>query len=83
MKTELIDKEAKKIGEIELLDRVFSQEVNNPSIYEALTNQLANRRQGTHKVKTRATVHGTTSKPWRQKGTGRARAGTNKSPLFK
>ncbi|HMB01239.1 MAG TPA: 50S ribosomal protein L4 [Spirochaetota bacterium] len=67
---------------IELSDRVFNSKVNKNTIYEAIKNVLANKRQGTASVKTRRTVHGTNKKPYRQKGTGRSRAGSNKSPLW-
>ncbi|HBE04650.1 MAG TPA: 50S ribosomal protein L4 [Spirochaetia bacterium] len=74
--------EGKEIEKINLDSVVFNTDVNTNSIYETVKNQLANRRQGTHSVKNITAVHGTTRKPWRQKGTGRARAGMNKSALW-
>ena len=68
--------------EIQLADEVFAAEVSEGSIYHALRNELANRRVGTADTKTRAQVKGSSAKPWRQKGTGRARAGDKRSPLW-
>ncbi|MBN2532623.1 MAG: 50S ribosomal protein L4 [Spirochaetales bacterium] len=68
-------------NEIELSDNVFCREVSMGSIYHAIKNELANRRVGTACVKTRGEVQGTSQKMYRQKGTGRARAGTKRSPL--
>ena len=69
-----------QVGEIELSDEVFGIEVNQHAVYEVVKNQLANRRQGTQSVKTRAEVRGGGKKPWRQKGTGRARIGSSRAP---
>lgn len=69
-------------GEIELAEDVFGVEVNQHVLYEVVKNQLANRRQGTQSVKTRSEVRGGGRKPWRQKGTGRARHGSIRSPLW-
>jgi large subunit ribosomal protein L4 len=68
--------------EIELAEGVFNIPVSTGCIYHALRNELANRRLGTASTKTRAEVRGSGSKPWRQKGTGRARAGHKRSPLW-
>jgi large subunit ribosomal protein L4 len=68
--------------EIQLRDEVFAAEVSEGSIYHALRNEQANRRVGTAASKTRAQVRGSKAKPWRQKGTGRARAGHKRSPLW-
>ena len=62
-----------QVEEIELSDEVFGIEVNQHAVYEVVKNHLANRRQGTQSAKTRAEVRGGGAKPWRQKGTGRAR----------
>lgn len=70
------------VGEIELSDDVFGIEVNEYVLHEVVKNQLANRRQGTQSTKTRAEVRGGGRKPWRQKGTGRARVGSIRSPLW-
>lgn len=71
-----------QIGEIELSDDVFGIEINENAMYEVVKNQLANKRQGTQSTKTRAEVRGGGRKPWRQKGTGRARVGSSRSPLW-
>lgn len=63
-------------------ERLFGAAVNEDLLYRAVRMQLANRRQGTHSTKTRAEVSGGGRKPWRQKGTGRARAGSRRSPLW-
>ena len=68
--------------DIQLADEVFAAKVSEGSIYHALRNELANRRVGTASTKTRAKVKGSSAKPWRQKGTGRARAGDKRSPLW-
>ena len=67
------------VGEIELSADIFGVEVNEHVVYEVVKNQLANKRQGTQSAKTRAEVRGGGRKPWRQKGTGRARQGDRKS----
>ena len=69
-------------GEIELNDDVFGVEVNVPVMHQAVVRQLANQRQGTHATKTRSFVRGGGKKPWKQKGTGRARTGSIRSPLW-
>ena len=68
--------------EITLADEVFNTRVSTGSIYHAIRNELANQRVGTASTKTRSEVRGSGTKPWRQKGTGRARAGTRQSPLW-
>lgn len=69
-----------QVEEIDLKDDVFGVEVNEHILYEVVKNQLANKRQGTQSVKTRAEVRGGGKKPWRQKGTGRARQGSIRAP---
>ena len=69
-------------GEIELNESVFGVEVNPAVMHQAVVMQLAAQRQGTHATKTRAMVRGGGKKPWKQKGTGRARAGSIRSPLW-
>lgn len=71
-----------QVGEIELNDDIFGIEINENAMYEVVKNQLANKRQGTQSTKTRAEVRGGGRKPWRQKGTGRARVGSIRSPLW-
>ena len=70
------------VGEIELNEAIFGVEVNEHVVYEVVKNQLANKRQGTQSAKTRAEVRGGGRKPWRQKGTGRARQGSIRSPQW-
>ncbi len=72
-----------KVGEIDLDDGIFGVEVFPPVLHEVVTWQRACRRAGSASTKTRAEVAGGGRKPWRQKGTGRARAGSNRSPLWK
>lgn len=68
------------VGEIDLNDEIFNIEINEHAVYEVVKNQLANKRQGTQSAKTRAEVRGGGRKPWRQKGTGRARQGSIRAP---
>lgn len=69
-----------KVEDIELSEGVFGVEVNEHVVYEVVKNILANRRQGTQSAKTRSEVRGGGKKPWKQKGTGRARAGSSRQP---
>lgn len=71
------------VGDIELNEAIFGIEVNEHVVYEVVKNHLANRRQGTQSAKTRAEVRGGRRKPWRQKGTGRARQGSIRAPQWK
>lgn len=75
--------EGKEVGTIELNDAVFGVEVNEHLVHMAVVAQLANKRQGTQKAKTRSEVSGGGRKPWRQKGTGHARQGSTRSPQWK
>ncbi len=75
--------QGKERGTVELPEAVFGQPVRTHAIWEAVRSFLANQRQGTASVKNRAAVSGGGKKPWRQKGTGRARAGSNRSPLWR
>lgn len=74
--------EGKEVGTIDLNDAVFGVEVNEHLLHMAVVNQLANKRQGTQKAKTRSEVRGGGRKPWRQKGTGHARQGSTRSPQW-
>ena len=74
--------EGKEVGTIELNDAVFGVEVNEHLVHLAVVNQLANKRQGTQKAKTRSEVSGGGKKPWRQKGTGHARQGSTRAPQW-
>lgn len=82
-KVALFNVDGQQVGEIELSDAVFGIEPNTHVLHQAVVLQLANRRLGTHSTKTRAEVAGGGKKPWRQKGTGRARAGSIRSPLWR
>lgn len=83
MERKVYSKEGVELRTVELSDAVFAVGVSEGSIWHAIRNELANMRQGTAKTKTRREVKGSTAKPWRQKGTGRARAGRRKSPLWR
>ena len=75
--------EGKEVGTIELNDAVFGVEINEHLVHMAVVQQLANKRQGTQKAKTRSEVSGGGRKPWRQKGTGHARQGSTRAPQWK
>ena len=81
-KTNVYDMSGKVVGEIELNDAVFGIEPNTAVMHEAVKNYLANQRQGTQSILTRAEVRGGGRKPWRQKGTGRARQGSTRAPQW-
>ena len=82
-KVSLYNVSGEQVGDIELEESIFGIEVNQHVLYEAVKNQLANKRQGTQSTKTRSEVRGGGRKPWRQKGTGRARQGSIRSPQWK
>jgi len=81
-KVALYNMEGASVGEIELKEEVFGIEVNKDALYQVTRMQLANKRQGTQSTLTRAEVRGGGAKPWRQKGTGRARHGSTRSPIW-
>ena len=81
--TEVYNTDNKKVGEVELNDNLFGLEVKKYILHDIVKMQMANRRAGTASTKTRTEVRGGGAKPYRQKGTGRARAGTNRSPLWR
>ena len=80
---DLFNSKGENVGKINLPEEIFGQKVNPGLVHEALVSQLAIARQGTASTKTRREVSGGGAKPWRQKGTGRARAGSNRSPLWR
>ncbi len=82
-KVAVYDITGKAVGEIELSDNIFGQEVNANVLHEVVKAYLANQRQGTQSALTRAEVNGGGIKPWRQKGTGRARQGSTRSPQWR
>ena len=80
MRVPLKDMNGKQVGELELSDAVFASPVNTTVMHQALMRQMSNARLGTHDTKTRGEVRGGGKKPWRQKGTGRARQGSTRAP---
>jgi large subunit ribosomal protein L4 len=80
---DVIDLNNAKVGEVELADSVFGAEVNQDLLYESVRHYQAGLRAGTHKVKTRHEVAGSGKKLWKQKGTGRARMGSVRSPVWR
>ena len=79
---DVYDIKGKKVSSVDLKEEIFGIEPNEAVVHSVLVNYLANQRQGTQSTKTRAEVRGGGRKPWKQKGTGRARAGSLRSPLF-
>lgn len=82
-KVAVMNIEGQTVGELELSDAVFAAPVNDALMYDMVLLYRANQRQGTSDTKTRGEVAGSTKKPWRQKGTGRARIGTKRSPVWR
>ncbi len=82
-KVSVYNMEGKEVDTIDLSDAVFGVEVNEHLVHMAVVQQLANKRQGTQKAKTRSEVSGGGKKPWRQKGTGHARQGSTRAPQWK
>ena len=80
---DVVDLNNQKVGEIELADEVFGAEVNEALLYEAVRQYQAGQRAGTHKTKIRREVAGSGKKLWKQKGTGRARVGSVRSPMWR
>ncbi len=80
---DVFDIKKNKVAKVDLSDLVFAAEVNEAIVYDVVKMQLAARRSGTASTKTRHDVRGGGKKPWRQKGTGRARAGTTRSPIWR
>src|SRR5712692_4962630 len=83
VKVPLFSAARERTGDIELSSAVFGQSGHSSLLHEAVRMQLANRRAGTAATKTRGLISGGGRKPWRQKGTGRARAGSTRSPLWR
>ncbi len=79
----VVDLQNRKVDELELADSVFGAPVNEGLVHQAVVAHLANRRAGSHKTKRRGEVAGSGRKLWRQKGTGRARVGSRRSPLWR
>ena len=83
MKCDILTLDNKKAGSVDLADGVFGAEVRKDIIARMVNYQLAKRRSGNHKTKNVSEIRGTTAKPWNQKGTGRARAGTLRAAQFR
>ena len=83
MKVDVVNTDNKKVGSVELNDDVFGGRVNDSIIWESVVHTNASQRRGTHKTKNRANVAGSGRKPWKQKGTGRARIGSVRNPLWR
>ncbi len=82
MKVDVINAQGKKVDSVELASTIFEAPIKRELMHQALVRQLANARLGTHKTKSRGEVRGGGRKPWRQKGTGRARHGSRRSPIW-
>src|SRR5258708_31084588 len=83
MQLDVVNNENKKVGSVDVKDDVFGGRVNTDLIWESVVHENAAARQGTHATKNRALVSGSGKKPWRQKGTGRARVGSSRTPLWR
>ena len=83
MQLDIVNGQNEKIGAVDLSDEVFGGRVNRELIWESVVRKNASERRGTHKAKNRALVSGSGKKPWRQKGTGRARVGSIRNPLWR
>ncbi|MDI6892641.1 MAG: 50S ribosomal protein L4 [Actinomycetota bacterium] len=83
MEVPVLDAMGRKVGQVKLEPRIFESEVNEAAVHQVVRAQLAASRLGTSSTKTRSEVRGGGAKPWRQKGTGRARAGSIRSPLWR
>ncbi|MBU2635040.1 50S ribosomal protein L4 [Patescibacteria group bacterium] len=83
MKVKVYNQKKEEVGEIELLKEIFEIKLNTDLVHQVVLAQTANQRQGSAKVKTRAEARGGGRKPWRQKGTGRARVGSIRSPIWR
>jgi large subunit ribosomal protein L4 len=81
-KVDLVNIDGKKVGDIELSDDIFAVEINEDVMHDVIVNYMANQRQGTQSTKTRSEVSGGGKKPWKQKGTGRARQGSIRAPQW-
>jgi large subunit ribosomal protein L4 len=83
MQFDVVNSENQKVGSVDVRDEVFGGRVNTELIWESVVRENAGRRSGTHATKNRALVSGSGKKPWRQKGTGRARVGSSRTPLWR
>src|ERR1700740_3345140 len=83
MQLDVVDSENKKVGSLDVNDEVFGGRVNTDLMWDSVVHANAAERRGTHKTKNRANVSGSGKKPWRQKGTRRARGGEGRNPLWR
>jgi len=83
MQLDVVNNENKKVGSVDVRDEVFGGRVNTDLMWESVVHANAAERRGTHATKNRALVSGSGKKPWRQKGTGRARVGSSRTPLWR
>src|SRR5258708_38312782 len=83
MRVDVVNSENKKVGTVDVRGEVFGGRVNTDLMWESVVHANAAERRGTHKTKNRANVSGSGKKPWRQKGTGRARVGSIRNPLWR
>ena len=83
MQLDIVNKENKKVGAFDVRDEVFGGRINGDLMWESVVHANAEERRGTHATKNRALVSGSGKKPWRQKGTGRARVGSSRTPLWR
>src|SRR5712692_11248766 len=83
MQLDVVNNENKKVGSVDVKDDVFGGRVNADLLWESVVHENAAKRRGTHQTKNRANVSGSGKKPWRQKGTGRARVGSIRNPLWR
>ena len=83
MQFDVVNSENQKVGSVDVRDEVFGGRVNTDLIWESVVRENAAKRRGTHATKNRALVSGSGKKPWRQKGTGRARVGSSRTPLWR
>src|SRR6187397_164305 len=83
MQLDIVNGENKKVGSVDVRDEVFGGRVNTDLMWESVVHANAAERRGTHATKNRALVSGSGKKPWRQKGTGRARVGSSRNPLWR
>jgi large subunit ribosomal protein L4 len=83
MKIDIVNSNNENVGNLELKDEIFGRRVKTDLIWESVVQQNASKRRGTHSTKNRALVSGSGKKPWRQKGTGRARVGEIRNPLWR
>ncbi len=83
MQLDVVNNENQKVGSLDVRDEVFGGRVNSDLIWQSVVRENASKRRGTHATKNRALVSGSGKKPWRQKGTGRARVGSSRTPLWR